>query len=144
MPRHHLHRECGRKVTRSEKTPRHPRATGLDEGPHGASDTTTSTAARHTTSHTYMTQLRHGSTAGRTPPEGGRTATHQTTTHLGGRKPHLGCHIMAMEHASPMDKHPSRLTTGLGGHHLQKSPTAPPLVGSKPPPMAAICRLGRW
>jgi hypothetical protein len=69
-PRHHLHRGCGRKVTRSETTPQHPRATGLDEGSHGASGTPTSTAARHTASPAYTTQLRHGSAAGRPPPEG--------------------------------------------------------------------------
>jgi hypothetical protein len=56
-----------------------------------------------------------GSDVGRTPLEGGiRPPTKPQPTRVGGNRIH-GCHNMAMEHANPTDKRPSKMTAWQGG-----------------------------
>jgi hypothetical protein len=109
----------------------------LRRRPHVASDTPTSVDACHTASHACMTQLRHGSAVGRTPPEGGGGGRPPTKPRARGSRIH-GCHNMAMEHASPTDALVE--TDSRTRRDPPKTPTATPLVGSKPPSMAAIYR----
>jgi hypothetical protein len=97
---------------RSETTPQHLRATGLDKGltvPETHQRAPPHATQPPTPEATHPTWIR----AGRTPLKGERRPpTKPQLSRVGGSCIH-DCHSEVMEHANPTDKRPSQLTAAI-------------------------------